>query len=136
MNFKLRQWGRKESSQLRQACAKHFTYLNKAVVTLSHTFLEHICWTTPGNKCTNDKEHLLHIPAQPDSREVPPSKLSNNMISAIEEVSNFHWMIATLKTKKKIQNTGKVVKTFHLFCQFLISLKKALHNTCRLKHVY
>lgn len=118
-----------------QTCAEHFTLHGRSSCAPQPACDKIKMTNTPGIKNTNDKEYLLHIPAQPDSREVSPSQLPNNMIPAIEKVSNFHWMIATFYFKKN-NNFRKIVIEYHLFlCQFLIPLKKAVNNKIRLKYV-
>lgn len=62
----------------------------------SHTVSSNVI--TVINKAT--RIHLLKVPAKPDGGEVTPAQLSDNMISAIEEVSYFYWVVSSYKQKK------------------------------------
>lgn len=41
------------------------------------------------------EEVLLQVPAQPYGGKVAPAKLSHDVISIVEEIANFHRMVAT-----------------------------------------
>lgn len=47
-----------------------------------------------------EQKHLLDVPSQPHGGEVAPSKLPNDVVTSIEEISDFHKVVTPWKNTR------------------------------------
>ena len=91
-------------------------------------------------------KYLLHIPAEPHSREVTPSQLSDHLITANKDLSDSNQVITTCNTKGQLHQrrelSGTVLvfdtvalPTYAIICRILLFLL-VRHQRLRWRTVY